>query len=214
MNITEHNFKETIIDRSHQVPVIVQFYAPWCGPCRVLKPVLQQVHQQSEQNWDLLFVNVKDNQNIARQLRIFTVPDVRMFKAGQIIAGFTGAKPAYIIQNWLDRNLPEMDEQSEYAGIERYLQNNDIESAKEALLHKAIQENPQSETLKLLMALHHLGNNNAKARDWINHLEKKQTPMEPVRKRVRDVIDMDVYERSPHTPDNSPFSSSSPNCRS
>ncbi len=203
MEITDHSLQEAVINKSHKIPVVVQFYAPWCGPCRALKPVIKKVHQTSKHQWNLVFANVKDYPALAKRFKIFSIPNVKLIKNGEVIASFAGYKSAYIIQNWLDSNL-EPPRNSTFSPIEFQLKNNEIEKAKESLLELAIKENPGSDYLKLIMALQHLGTNNAHAMQWVQKLTRGGD-LEPLVKRIRDLIDIAVEDKNPTTPTSSPY---------
>ena len=205
MEITDHSLQEAVINKSRKTPVVVQFYAPWCGPCRALKPVIQQVHKTSKHKWDLVFANVKEYPALAKRFNIFSIPDVKLIKNGEVAASFNGYKSEHIIHNWLDSNLEASKKPSpSYTPIEFYLNNNEIEKAKEGLLELAIKETPKSEHLKLLMALQHLGSNNTNAMQWIQKIARGGD-MDRIIKKVRDLIDIDIEDKNPSTPTSSPY---------
>lgn len=86
-------FAADVLDASMEVPVIVDFWAPWCGPCKQLGPVLERVVEQANGTVRLVKVNIDDNPEIAQQLRIQSIPTVYAFKNGQPVDGFMGAIP-------------------------------------------------------------------------------------------------------------------------
>lgn len=212
-----HTFEDVVINGSYERPVIVQFFATWCGPCKTLKPVMEGLSNKSGGKWVLAMVDVQTNQQLAAQFGVKSIPEVKMFSNGQIIASFSGAKPEYIVQNWLDSNLPTKKQSkkqnhpqdSPYSRVEDVLKKGDLESAKTNILDMLLKENPNSVLAKLLSALLSMGKNNAQAMQLINELsgEKKVRKGElgAIVKRVRDMIDMDVDEQDSSTPTHSPY---------
>src|SRR5271170_3553903 len=86
-------FAADVLDASREVPVIVDFWAPWCGPCKQLGPMIEKVVTEAKGAVRLVKVNIDENQEIARQLRIQSIPTVYAFKNGQPVDGFMGAIP-------------------------------------------------------------------------------------------------------------------------
>lgn len=100
---TEATFMADVIDASREVPVIVDFWAPWCGPCKTLGPALEAAVTAAKGRVRMVKINVDQNQMIASQLRVQSIPTVYAFWQGQPVDGFQGALPASEIQNFIDR---------------------------------------------------------------------------------------------------------------
>jgi len=97
------NFMRDVIEASRQQPVIVDFWAPWCGPCKQLGPALEKVVRQSNGKVRMVKINVDENQQLAQQMRIQSIPAVYAFVDGQPVDGFMGALPEGQIKQFVDR---------------------------------------------------------------------------------------------------------------
>lgn len=100
---SEATFMADVIETSREVPVIVDFWAPWCGPCKQLGPALEAAVTAAKGRVKMVKVNVDENQMIAGQLRIQSIPTVYAFWQGQPVDGFQGALPGSEIQKFIDR---------------------------------------------------------------------------------------------------------------
>ncbi|GGG66925.1 co-chaperone YbbN [Salipiger pallidus] len=102
-DVSEADFMAEVVDRSQQVPVIVDFWAPWCGPCKTLGPALEKAVNEAGGAVVMAKVNVDENQMIAGQMRVQSIPTVYAFYKGQPVDGFQGALPASEIKAFVDR---------------------------------------------------------------------------------------------------------------
>ena len=100
------NFQVDVLDRSQQIPVVVDFWAAWCGPCRILGPTIEQLAQEAAGQWELVKVDTEAHQALAQRYQIMSIPAVKMFYKGEVVADFVGALPRTQILAWLDEHLP------------------------------------------------------------------------------------------------------------
>ncbi|MEA2159142.1 MAG: putative thioredoxin [Solirubrobacteraceae bacterium] len=106
MDVSENNFQSAVIERSHALPVVVDFWAEWCGPCRQIGPVLERGAAARAGKLELVKVDVDANQELSRTYRIQSIPAVKAFRNGDVAAEFVGAQPPAAIERFLDSLVP------------------------------------------------------------------------------------------------------------
>jgi len=120
-DVTEQDFAQTVIERSKQVPVIVDFWAEWCGPCRTLTPALEQAVSSRGGQVELAKLDTDRNPNIAQEYEIASIPAVKAFKDGKVVAEFIGAIPPPRIEAFLNEIVPSEADQLAESGDEESL---------------------------------------------------------------------------------------------
>tara|TARA_Y100001001_G_scaffold120608_2_gene118692 strand:- start:6707 stop:7615 length:909 start_codon:yes stop_codon:yes gene_type:complete len=116
---TDQSFMADVIEPSREVPVLVDFWAPWCGPCRQLGPTIERAVAKAGGKVKLVKVNIDENPGVAGQLRIQSIPAVIAFKDGQPVDGFMGALPESQVNDFINRMTGEVSEEEVSALVER-----------------------------------------------------------------------------------------------
>ncbi len=105
-DVTDATFERDVIERSRQVPVLVDLWAPWCGPCKTLGPILEDVVEASGGTVELFKVNVDENPQVSAAFQVQSIPAVYALKDGKVVDGFVGAQPQAVVQKLVDSLLP------------------------------------------------------------------------------------------------------------
>lgn len=104
-----NNFETEVIEASKTTPILVDFWAAWCFPCRMLAPTLEKVAGENEGRWKLAKVNTDENPQLAMRYGIRGIPTVKLFWGGQVINEFVGVLPEHALKSWLDSALPAVE---------------------------------------------------------------------------------------------------------
>ncbi len=118
LDVTEADFEAQVIERSAQVPVVVDFWAAWCGPCRSLTPLLEEAAAQREGELVLAKVDTDQNQRLAQAFGIQGIPAVKAFRDRAMVSEFVGAQPRPVVQAFFDALVPSAADRLAAAGDE------------------------------------------------------------------------------------------------
>lgn len=136
VDVTDQTFQAEVIDRSTQVPVVVDLWAEWCGPCKTLGPILEKVIDATGGKVVLAKVDVDANRAIAQAFQVQSIPAVYAMRDGKVVDGFVGALPEHQVQAWVDQLAPSAEE-SEVGKL--------VAEGDEASLRQALELEPGNE---------------------------------------------------------------------
>lgn len=142
------DFQKNVIDKSFEIPVVVDFWAPWCGPCRMLGPTIEGLATEQAGRWALVKVNVDENQDLAAKYGVRGIPDVKLFHEGKAIAEFAGVRSKGQIEDWLDTHIPD----ERLGDLDDILQRLDTDPGALAELQQFVQTNPDVAEARLALA--------------------------------------------------------------
>jgi len=127
-DVTVEAFQQQVIDASHQVPVLVDFWATWCGPCQTLMPLLTRLAEDYQGQFLLAKVEIDQQQQLATHFGVRSVPTVKLVKNGQIVDEFTGALPEGEIRAFLDKHIEKESDRRMQQAVDLYEQG-EVETA-------------------------------------------------------------------------------------
>ena len=148
-DVTRSDFSARVIEQSHKIPVLVDFWAPWCGPCRMLTPIIERLAEEYAGKLFVAKVNTDVEQELALEYRIRGIPAVKLFRNGQLAGEFVGVQPESAIRALIDRVLPNETEES----IDRALALAKTGESAEAvtLLRRTLDREPNNDRAKVAL---------------------------------------------------------------
>jgi putative thioredoxin len=164
------DFEKEVIERSFTIPVLVDFWADWCGPCKILGPVLERLAGQSDGRWTLAKVNTEVHVDVARKYKIQSIPNVKLFTDGAVANEFVGALPEHQLQRWLETAIPSKHRR-QVEQAEAFLVAGNLEAAW-ALLEEVLSLEPGNIDARILLARGLVFTDPAKAATTIENLDE------------------------------------------
>ena len=151
-SVSEATFVSDVVEKSKEKIMIVDFWAPWCGPCKALTPILERQAFKKKEQLEVVKVNIDENQAIASQLRIQSIPAVFAFSDGQPVDGFMGAKSEPEVEKFFETLIKKFSKKvvDETEEINNFLLEERFEDAK-IVLEQLISTNPSPENFSLLI---------------------------------------------------------------
>src|SRR4051812_20649512 len=140
-DVTDATFEQDVLERSKQVPVVVDLWAPWCGPCRTLGPIIEKVVDATDGQVELVKVNVDENPRISATFQVQSIPAVYALQDGKVVDGFIGALPERGVKEFIDRLAPPETEADRL-----------VTAGDEVSLRKALAEDPDHEAAVVALA--------------------------------------------------------------
>ncbi len=183
--VTQSTFNAEVLDASHQKPVLVDFFATWCGPCKMLKPILEKLAQ--EYDFILAKVDIDENPELAQAYSVQGVPDVRVVVDGQVNEGFVGVLPEPDLRQMMAQLNLKSSLEGALEAIYDTANRGDVEAAQTAL-ETLLQEHPDSRELRLEAANFYIESNQIERADTLLVSLEQERDYQAQAKMLRAII--------------------------
>ncbi len=200
------DFQTEVIERSRTLPVLVDFWAEWCAPCRMLGPVLERLAEKHAGEWELVKVNTERNPRLAARYEVSGIPNVKLFVDGEIADEFTGALPEASVEQWMRTSIPGRSDRQVREAYSLLLQGNPDRGR--ALLRQVLEQDPGNVRAKLLLAQMAVFTNPGEAKELLEGIGPGDEGYE-LAESVRSFADL--FEHS-QNPSELPDSPAKPHC--
>jgi len=148
IDVNEANFEQAVLEASARTPIVIDFWAPWCAPCRALGPVLERLAAEYDGRFTLAKVNADESPTLTAQFGVRGIPSVKAIVNGALVDEFTGAPPEPMVREFIERILPSPSEELRLQAAQAYLTDRDASRAL-ALLEQAAQSDPGNEAVRV-----------------------------------------------------------------
>lgn len=148
IDVNDANFEQAVLDASTRAPVVIDFWAPWCAPCRALGPVLERLAAEYDGRFTLAKVNADESPTLTAQFGVRGIPSVKAIVNGALVDEFTGAPPEPMVREFIERVLPSPSEELRLQAAQVYTAGGDAGRALE-LLEQAAKADPENEAVRI-----------------------------------------------------------------
>lgn len=194
MSVEITDFKKDVLEKSHTIPVLVDFWAAWCGPCRILGPVLERVAGEYKDRFELAKVDTDRHQEIAVQYGVRGIPSVKLFVEGRVVNEFTGALPENMVVQWLERALPGKFKKDIEKAV-ALIAEGSVDPAR-ALLETVIRNEPQNDHARVVLAGTYMDSDLIRADDLVRGIEEHSGHF-PVADAIHTVFTLNAKLQNP-----------------
>lgn len=192
-----NNFDTEVLERSHEVPVLVDFWSPSCRPCLFLAPVLEKLEGQDEGKWEMVKVNTMHHGQLAANYGVSSIPHVQLFYKGKKVSEFVGALPEGTLVKWLDQFIPTETKEKLQAIRERMTSGERSEAVND--LRAFVAEHPEEHMGKLILAHEIVLSDPAAAKEMVSDIKPGDLLYESA-DNVRILAELMSFEQQDETP--------------
>ncbi len=177
MNFDMNDFEKDVIETSYNTPVLVDFWAEWCGPCKRLSPVLEKLASEAK-DWKLVKINSDEYPDLSAQFGIRSIPNVKLFSEGKVVNEFVGALPENMIRDWLKKAIPGKNG-TQLVAAETLISTGETDKAIN-VLENILKQEPDNEKVKVLLAKLLLFKDSKKSLSLVENIDEGSENFETV----------------------------------